>query len=102
MAGTALLISVMRSEVRWAGSSGKFINHGTASTIMNLSTASRHNQHWKRAGIEGSNRQIVQTTSTTRPPCQQARHIVVAQVSSRMFMIDLPFAHAPGHAQGVS
>jgi hypothetical protein len=52
----------------------------------------RHNQHWNRAGIDGINRQIDQTTRTTSPPCQQARHIVVAQVSSRMFMDDLPFA----------
>ena len=33
-------------------------------------------------------RQIDQTTRTTSPPCQQARHIVVAQVSSRMFIMD--------------
>ena len=50
---------------------------------MNFKIANRHNQHWNRAGIDGINRQIDQTTRTTSPPCQQARHIVVAQVSSR-------------------
>ena len=53
---------------------------------MNFRIASRQSQHWNRAGIDGNNRQIDQTTRTTRPPCQQARHIVVAQASRRMFM----------------
>src|SRR5580693_6654471 len=76
-----------------AGRSGTLTSVGTRRTTMNLRTASRHSQDWNRAGIEGMSRQIDQTTSTTRPPCQEARHIVVAQASRRMFMIDdRPFA----------
>ena len=50
---------------------------------MNFSMASRQNQHCNLAGMDGMSRQIDQTTSTRRPPSQQARHIVAAQASNR-------------------
>jgi hypothetical protein len=79
--------------------------NGNRRIATNFKTASRQNQHWYLAGIDGINQQIVQTAITTKLPCQQAAHINVAQLSSETassIISDFPFAGFPSHGPNVS